>query len=580
MKMENKLKLSLVIFGLTVVVSSTSLAQKGKKEDVETITATANREVPEAYRITTAPTIIDTVIKHQETNYSLLSLRYNTSIKVDTIQAANIKLKDKLPQLYNTYVRVGIGYPVMPLADVYYNNGRSRNYFYGGRINHLSGFNKIKGFAPANFDRTKFAVYGGLVKETYKATGEINGNYRGLNYYGVRNESLQQDSIRQRYNEIGFKGSFASHKKDSANFNYRIDLNYSNFMDRKPSVDSLKDWRARENFVELAPKFWYKLGKEIFAVDVALKYNGYKYGVADTSISYLDSGIVNNNTIFQLKPHVTTYAFDNRLKATIGFDLNYDAGVANKFRIYPIVEVKYNVFEDVFVPYLSVGGGLKQNTFRTMSYENEFILSNQQLRNQSNTIHAQVGIRGTISNKIGYNASIDYGNYRDKLLFVTDTLYSAFKNEFRTIYDTMNIAKIEGSIYYQLNEKIKIDVIGRYYSYSLKNEIYAWNLPVTQFILRGSYNLYDKFLVALNFNLEGGRKAKVYEDGPDVVTEDGQFAKKLGFLYDIDLHFEYRYNTRISVFLDLNNVAANRYNRWLNYPVYGFQVMGGFTFRF
>ncbi len=567
-------------------VSSSLFAQKDKKRDVETIVAEANREIPESYRISEMPKIIDTVIKYRETNYSLLALMYNTPISVDSIQAAKVSLKDKLPQLYNTYVRLGIGYPLMPLADVYYNNGRSRNYFYGASVNHLSGFGKIKNYPTANFDRTKARIYGGIRKTNWSGDAELVGNFRGLYYYGVRNKEVAKDSIRQRFNEVGTHLSVASHKKDSANLNYKIDFSYLNFSDRKLKGDSLRNmWNARENYVDISPKFWYKWGKETFGADLGVKYNGYRYGMADSSVyindsSVIDSGIVVNNTIVNLKLYATTFAFNNKLKATLGMDLVYDAGIINKFRVYPVAEIKYNLFNGVFIPYLNIGGGLKQNSYRTMSYLNEFILPNQQLRNESNTIRAELGIRGTITNKIGFNISAAFGNYKDKLLFVTDTLYALDNNKFRAIFDTTNVGKIEASIFFQLNEKIKLDVIGRYFSYSTKNEIYAWNLPVTQFTFRGSYNLYDKFLVSLNFDLEGGRKAKVFAPTATTIEEDGQYAQNLGFIYDFDLHFEYRYNTRISVFLDLNNMAANRYKRWLNYPVYSFQIMGGCTFRF
>lgn len=584
--MENKKQtIVFVLFSFLLLAGQSAFGQKGKN-DVETITAEANREVPSAYRIAEMPKIIDTVIKHKETTYSLLSLKYNTTISVDTISAARIKLKDKLSQLYTTYVRLGIGYPLMPLADVYFNNTRSRNYFYGASVNHLSGFHKLKDYPIMNFDRTKVRLYGGVRKDKWSGDAEIVGNFRGLYYYGVRGKDVAKDSIRQRFNEAGTNLSFTSHVKDSAKLNYKIDMSYFYFGDRKQKQDSLrKGWNARENYFYIAPKFWYKWNKETFGADVGVKYNGYRYGMADSSVyvndsSAIDSGLVVNNVIANLKLHATTYAFNNKLKATIGVDLVYDHGVVNKFRAYPIAEVKYNLWDGIIIPYLNVGGGLRQNTYRSMSYENEFILSNQRFRNESNTIRAEIGVRGTITNKIGFNASFEFGNYKDKLLFVTDTLFAVDHNKFRAIYDTMNISKIEGSIYYQLNEKIKVDVIGRYFSYMAKNEMYAWNLPNLQFVVRGSYNLYDKFLISLNADLQGGRMAKVYSAGPKVKEEDGQFAQKLGFIYDIDLHFEYRYNPRISVFLDLNNLAHNRYNRWLNYPVYGFQVMGGCTFRF
>jgi hypothetical protein len=168
---------------------------------------------------------------------------------------------------------------------------------------------------------------------------------------------------------------------------------------------------------------------------------------------------------------------------------------------------------------------------------------------------------------------------KDKALFVTDTLYSK-GNRFNVIYDTMNVATVEGSLTYQYQEKTKIDLIGRYFSYNAFNNVYAWNLPTLQFILRGSYNLYDKFIFSADINLEGGRKALVYTMEDDVVEENNQLAKNLGFIADANIGVEYRYNKRISAFLNFNNVAAQRYRRWYNYPVQGFQVMGGVTFRF
>jgi outer membrane receptor protein involved in Fe transport len=139
---------------------------------------------------------------------------------------------------------------------------------------------------------------------------------------------------------------------------------------------------------------------------------------------------------------------------------------------------------------------------------------------------------------------------------------------------------VEGALYFQMKEKFKIDLIGRYFSYSLKNNIFAWNLPQMQIILRGQYNIFDKFILNVDVNLEGWRRAMVYTAGKNVFEENGQFGLKLGFLADANIGFEYRYNKRISMFLNFNNVAAQRYKRWYNYPVQGFQAMLGATFRF
>jgi len=148
------------------------------------------------------------------------------------------------------------------------------------------------------------------------------------------------------------------------------------------------------------------------------------------------------------------------------------------------------------------------------------------------------------------------------------------------IYDTMNVTTITASISYQLKEKIKVDAIGHYYSYSPLNNSYAWNLPQFQFIVRGEYNLFDKFLFTLDFNLEQGRKALALTPDTDVTIENGQRIKDLKFVTDINLGVEYRYTKRLSAFIQFNNLASQRYYRWYNSPVQAFQVLGGITFRF
>jgi hypothetical protein len=92
--------------------------------------------------------------------------------------------------------------------------------------------------------------------------------------------------------------------------------------------------------------------------------------------------------------------------------------------------------------------------------------------------------------------------------------------------------------------------------------------------------LFDKFLVNLDLNFEGGRKALVYAMEDNVTEENLQFAKSLGLIADINLGLEYRYNKRISAFINLNNIASQRYTRWYNHPVQTFQIMGGITARF
>jgi hypothetical protein len=580
MKKEGTMK-NKILFIFFIVASGMASGQVDG--DPMVILTDAVRKVDPAYRISLSPRIIDTLIPTAIVDYPLLNIKHETKTEVERINPASIKTVEKLAKLYNTYIKLGVGTELMPLGEVYWDGVRSRKYIYGAHLKHLSSFGNIPDYAPAQFDRTKFNFYGGLNEKRYTLRGDVHYNNQGLHYYGISDTlgltALERDSIAQRYSDFGIDASFASHKRDSANVNYHVGLAYNNYLSKKPKEEENKDWRARENFFGITSGAWYKHGKETYAADLNIRYNGYKYGVPDTSFTGLDTGIVLNNTVINLKPSITTFIQDNRFKAKIGLDLTFDIHNKTKVYVYPMAEIKYSMFNDIFIPYAGVRGGLKQTTFKGLTQENEFILPNIEMRNEKTPIEFYGGIKGTLSKRISFNAGISFANVRDKALFVTDTLHS-YGNKFNVIYDTMNVTTIEASISYQLMEKLKLDGIGRFYSYSALNNSYAWNLPQLQFLIRGSYNLYDKFLFNLDLNMEEGRKALVYADGEDVIEESGQYIKKLNFITDLNLSIEYRYNKRISAFVQMNNITSQRYMRWYNTPVHSFQFLGGLTFRF
>ncbi len=565
---------------LFVTASLFSFSQ-GNTDQIVIVT-TVGREVEPAYRMTESPKIIDTVISTPVVEYPLLALQFTTEIAIEKISPATIKTEPKLSQFYSTYVKLGIGTELMPLGEIYFDSKRSRKFVYGVHAKHLSSFGNFTGYAPAQFDRSRFGAYGALNEKSYSLKGDVHYNNQGLHYYGwkIPTDSIDRKTNAQRYHDTGGAFSFESHKKDSATLNFKIGIEYNNFLSKKPTEDSLADWRARENLFAIKASGWYKHGKEIFAADFNIRYNGYKYGaIGDTNVSMLDSGIVLNNTIVNLKPTITTFSKDNRLKAKIGVDLVLDAHTVAKVHIYPVAEVKYSLFNDIFIPYVGLRGGLKQTTFKSLTTENEFVLTNVSMLNENTVIDLYGGIKGTLSKRMSFNLSGSYARVQNKALFVTDTTFSV-GNKFNLIYDTLNLTTIEGSLSYQLNEKLKIDGIGRYYSYYLLNNTYAWNLPQWQAVVRGSYNLFDKFLVNLDLNFEGGRRSLVYALEDDVTIENNQFAKTLGLIADVNLGIEYRYNKRISAFIQMNNIASQRYNRWYNHPVQVFQFMGGVTARF
>ena len=574
----------LLLIALFFGVSLTLFGQTDEKDSSSIIklNVIATRQVEPATRITSNPKLIDTIITHKAIEYPLLTMKHETSIKLEPIVAANVKVSadNKLPKLYNGYVKAGISSPLMPLAELYYNNTRSRKYVYGLNIKHLSSFGEIKKYAPAHFDKTVYSAFGGIKELTYSVMGDVHYDNYGVNRYGTLNPKANLDSTAQRFKELGGSVTFMSNRMDSLRLNYSMQLKGYQLSDAKPKEENFNSFYGNESNFASINNFWYRKNNNIFAADINLITNHFTYGSKDKVMNVLDSAKDVSNTLFSIKPSITTYAKANRLKVQVGMDISASLTTSIKVYIFPNVDVKYSMFENVLIPYIGIKGSLKQNNFKALTAQNPFMQSNPTLNNESNYT-AFLGIKGILTKRMDFNVSASFAQVANKALFVNDSAsIHRNRNQFNVIYDTMQIFTAEASVSYQQNEKLKVDVIGRFFHYQANNNPYAWNLPMYQFILRGNYVLNNRFSFHLDLHGEGGRKAQLFDSTLTSIKEDGKYVKDLGLIIDGNIGAEYRYTERISAFLQINNLAAQNYFRWYNYPVQALQIMGGVTVRF
>lgn len=536
------------------------------------------RVITPAYRIAENPVVFDTVISNQVTQYPLLSRHMKTDITVTPIEPAKIKLVEKLDKLYPGYVRLGIGNYASPLGEFYYNSMRNRKVNYGIALKHNSSFGNIKDYAPAGFDYTTGKIFGDFFSTNFRFQPEFNYLNHGYHYYGISDTAnlIGKDSLTNRVQGIGGSFRFSNYtSKDSAHLIYSIYTRYNYFHEFQNERDSL-GLNGKNHSYSIGTDMRYRFKKNIFVVNFDINYNQYDYRFADTAFLPGYSEHEQINWLIHLRPTISTYG--NKWKITYGVDLNLDTPSDTVFKVVPVVEAKYSLFNDMFIPYVGIDGGVKQNSFNTLNRENEFILNSVKLYN-TKTMNFYGGIKGSLSKTVSFNARVSYKMIDNLPLFVNDTVLSdGYK--FRVIYNDMNVFTVDGSLSYQNGEKLKIDFMGEYNQYksTVVGDLYkyAWHLPTYVFTLRGNYNLYDKIYVKADFVLKGGRRSPFGLFDADATTAEAD----LGILADANLHFEYRYSRRLSAFLQFNNLAAQRYQRWYGYPVQGFQVMGGITFGF
>ncbi|NCP46589.1 MAG: hypothetical protein GW818_09280, partial [Flavobacteriales bacterium] len=155
------------------------------------------------------------------------------------------------------------------------------------------------------------------------------------------------------------------------------------------------------------------------------------------------------------------------------------------------------------------------------------------------------------------------------------------QNKFAVIYDEIDFFVVNVELTYQQLEKLKFILTTDYYAYNAKNELEVWHKPQYKSMLSGIYDLEDKIIVRVDFFVLGKQYAKVMET---ITTTEGTItrptSKKLGGVFDANIGFEYRYTKKLSAFVNFNNFFTVRYQRYQDYPMQQFNVMGGLTYSF
>jgi len=212
------------------------------------------------------------------------------------------------------------------------------------------------------------------------------------------------------------------------------------------------DKHARNNNFQAGATFKYKLNKNVYNLDFDWIYNRYKYAENDAALNF-DERFNERNANIHLRPTISTYG--DKWKVVYGLDATFDFPKvdANEaiFKVVPVIEAKYSLFNDIFIPYVGIDGGVTQNTFYILNRLNPYMYSGTAMRNEK-LFNLYGGIKGTLSETISFNVAAHLKNYKNKALFVNmntpqaNGLINTTLNRFDVVYDDMNSLGIEGSM--------------------------------------------------------------------------------------------------------------------------------------
>ena len=527
-----------------------SLAQNGLNDLNYQAQSEFQPTIKDAVKFSELPEIKDSVKRIQNINYSIASKPIFPKYQVQPIEAARLQ-NEPLPKLYHSLLKLGYG-PIytMPYGEFWVTNTRSRNTSFGAHLKHFSGTPQLNGVGYGGFSDDAANVFGKRFYKKHTLSAEFNYDRNMIHYYGYDADinHLTHDYTRQRYQFFEPKLQLLSHYTDSTHINHDIRLSYYNLQNLN---------REAENNIRLNAFGSMYVNKEKLNINFLTDFYNHKQG-RDTI----------NDLIISLNPYFA--ANGKKWHADIGLTGTLDNfNNVSRFYFYPQLNVNYDVYENMVIPYAGVNGGLIKNSFRKLSQENPFIDTTIKYKNTNNKYNAFVGLKGHLSSDLSYDAKVSYAQY-DNLYFYALN-YSGLNevyNRFSILYDNTRLITPSGQLNYQSGEKLNFILKGNYYLYKTATLLHAYHKPDYDLTLSGIYNLQSKFLVRADVSIVGKQWAQTQANG-DI---------QLKGYADINLEGEYRYSKMLSFFVRFNNILNQRYYRWQNYPSQRFNCMIGLSF--
>lgn len=560
-----------------------TMAQPGDQagggfDQTQIITGERTLTVQKAYKISELPKGVDIPVEMGDLKYQLIPKRPATEIEIEPIEPAKVKVRESLDQLYHGFVKAGAGTFATPYLEAYYTSLRDRDMAYGIYLKHLSandGINRPVAFS--GFSETKAEIWGKKIIQKHSIQTALAYALNGWHYYGFdpQDQDIDKKDIKQRFSDISLRTDYKSYYNDSARVNHDISLEAYYYSDR---------YDANEIGLEANAFLRTWRDNQYYTLDAGLDFIGYKSDALKPFNFMKDTtGIQipkteNANAIFHLTPQILLTS--GNLRAMVGLAIYGQFSSKARFHAFPEAEVSYSLFNAIFIPYAGLTGKVKRTSYKTLSRENPFILSNIQLENEVVKYNVFGGIRGSVSDNLSFNTRVGYKNSEATALFVNDTLVSD-ENRFSIIYDQVKTFSLLGEVTYRRGEKWTATVRGQLLGHRAENELEAWQLPTYKFSMRGSYNLFDKLILGAELAWIGKRYAKSLRPVGDLKPQSGGYYKvTLDPYVDLTLHAEYRYSTRLSAFIEANNITGTKYDIYYRFPAQRVFVLGGLKFAF
>jgi hypothetical protein len=570
-----------------VLLSQFSYAQN-KQENIGTevvnVVKPYTPTISDAFKVKEVPVITpEENAKKEIIKYAILPFPVASTFFPSKGNAQGVERAAEI-RLFKNYATLGIGNYGALNAELYVTDDLNNNEYVGGMFRHQSSQGGIKEvlLADSFYDTTIDLIYGSNEQDM---AWNIKAGYQNqiYNWYGLPaafgNTLTLPENIalvnsinpQQSYNTIAAGGSIAFEEGILKEGN----MNFTHFSDA---------FGSSENRFLAVPTFKFDVMEESIQTKVIVDYIGgsFKNNYSGTNLEPLKYGFTN----LGITPSFVMNKEDWTIN--IGASLMYSMGTenkSNKFFVYPSVTASLKVVGDLMIFYSGVVGNLEQNSYKNFVDGNPFVSPTLNIAPTNELYNVYGGLKGKLANTISYDIKGSYTYDENKALYLcndynensTNANY-AFGNSFQVIYDDMKIIRFYGELKADLTKGVTVEVDGTFSSYTNKIQSEAWNLPMIQFNSTLDFAITEKWFAGVNLFFVGERKDQQMNTdiinivAPGPITLDGYL--------DLNANVRFKYSERFTTYLKANNITNNGYQKWLNYPVQGFQIMLGGNYKF
>lgn len=566
---------------VALIFTGTALFSQTTKEEEDrlnggtiTVVKAYDPSVADAFKVKSVPQSNDTTkINKKAVTYSIFSVPVASTFTPAKGKLSRLKPRQR-PNYYDNYARLGSGNYGNIIAEFAGNIEVDKDSDFGVFVNHNSSFGGINEVLldDSYSDSALDLSYGHRSRNaSFGITG--GARYQRANLYGIY-EPLNVQFAGQNPDDSDVNVSYLSYGLSG-----NVDFFDSVFKQLEVKIMGLS---SSEDASEYRARVMPKLVFDVEDIEVGLglevdyltgTFNTQGLRPAQTDYSYVS---------FNVNPKINLY--DDDYKLELGAMVNYLGDVEaseGELNFYADINASYRLLDDTVIAFTQILGGQDMNSLQQFADENVFLAPAIDIKPTNRVIDAQLGLKGKISNNLGYKIYGGYMKQNDRYFYTKDTGAvlivaegATLGDAFYTQYGDLATTFFGGSLSVDVSSKFNLTASGKSMTYEVTNgpnfENTASQLPDFTADITGAYKINDKLDVGTTVYFVGERD--VYRNGLGVESLDS--------FIDLNLDVNYKINSRLTAFLRGNNLTGGNYQYYLDYPVQDLQVLGGAVYKF